>query len=513
MRKAEAGMGLGPAPANRDPGRISVAGVENGADLTSAPADRDPGPSTSLATRPARRPAAPAGQRRPSAAPGPRGFRTVPRSLRAFQRNAPELFQDLRNVYGDVVRLPLGFFTVHLNYHPDAIRYVLQDNNQNYVRGKGYDAFKIFMGRGLLTLDGTEWRQHRRVVNPLFHKSAIESMATTMTDATTAVLDRWEQQVPSDGNIDVVPEMMELTLDALGKVMFDTDLGPDSARVGPAMVTAIEAMVFRGTPPQLTPSVIPIPYNLRIKQARKVMYDVVDRIVEAHRAGRHEGITDLVQLLLSATGEDGAPWTRQQVRDEIMTVFMAGHETTGTGLAWALYELAGNPDVQERLHEEAERELSGRTPGIGDLDRLPYTRMVVDETLRLHPPIWVYPRDAVNEDEIAGWRIPAKGSVFMVPYVTHRHPDFWVDPERFDPERFSPENSADHKRYMYFPFGGGQRKCIGNQMAVLQTHLTLAMIVQRFRLRIVPEYPVTFGTRVSFRPLDGIRLALEPRSR
>ena len=196
-----------------------------------------------------------------------------------------------------------------------------------------------------------------------------------------------------------------------------------------------------------------------------------------------------------------------------MTVFMAGHETTGTGLAWALYELAGNPDVQERLHEEAERELSGRTPGIGDLDRLPYTRMVVDETLRLHPPIWVYPRDAVNEDEIAGWRIPAKGSVFMVPYVTHRHPDFWVDPERFDPERFSPENSADHKRYMYFPFGGGQRKCIGNQMAVLQTHLTLAMIVQRFRLRIVPEYPVTFGTRVSFRPLDGIRLALEPRSR
>jgi cytochrome P450/NAD(P)-dependent dehydrogenase (short-subunit alcohol dehydrogenase family)/3-oxoacyl-(acyl-carrier-protein) synthase len=501
MGKAEAGTDFEPVPANQAAGQVPAAGTENGADRQAAPAGRR------------RRQAAPAGQRPSSTAPGPRGLRTVPRSLRAFQRNAPDLFLELRKAYGDMVRLPLGFFTVHLNYHPDAIRYVLQDNNQNYVRGKGYDAFKIFMGMGLLTLDGSEWRQHRRVVNPLFHKTAIEGMATTMTDATTAVLDRWERQAPANGGIDVVPEMMELTLDALGKVMFDTDLGPDSARVGPAMVTAIEAMVFRGTLPQLTPSVIPIPYNQQIKQARKVMYDVVDRIVEAHRAGRHEGITDLVQLLLSATGEDGEPWARQQIRDEIMTVFMAGHETTGTGLGWALYELASNPDAQERLHEEVERELAGRTPVIGDLDRLPYTRMVVDETLRLHPPIWVYPRDAVEEDEVAGWRIPAKGSVFMVPYVTHRHPDFWVDPERFDPERFSPANTAGHPRYAYFPFGGGQRKCIGNQMAVVQTHLTLAMIAQRFRLRLLPEHPVTFGTRVSFRPLDGIRLAVEPRSR
>ncbi|NJP43449.1 cytochrome P450 [Actinacidiphila epipremni] len=458
-------------------------------------------------------------------APGPRGLRTVPGSLRAFQRNAPALFRQLGRAYGDMVRLPLGFFTVHLNYHPDNIRYVLQDNNANYVRGKGYDRFKIFMGMGLLTLDGEEWRAHRRVVNPLFHKKAIDGMAATMTDSTATVLDRWASSAGSGEGVgvgvgggggvgvDVVPEMMELTLGALGKVMFDTDLHPESRRVGPAMATSIEAMVFRGTLGQLTPDVVPIPYNLRIRRARKVMYEIVDRIVDAHRAGRHEGLTDLVSLLLAARDESGGAWTRQQVRDELMTVFMAGHETTGTGLAWALYELARDPEAQERLHEEVERVLAGRAPRIDDLAALPYTRQVADETLRLHPPIWVYPRDAVAEDEVGGWRIPAGGSVFMVPYVTHRHPDFWVHPDTFDPDRFSPARRASHPRYAYFPFGGGQRKCIGNQMATVQMHLTLAMITQRFRLHPVPDHPITLGTSVSFRPLGGIRVVAEARKR
>jgi cytochrome P450 len=412
-----------------------------------------------------------------------------------------------------MVRVPLGFFTVHLNFHPDNIRYVLQDNNANYVRGKGYDYFKIFMGMGLLTLDGDTWKQHRPVVNPLFHKKAVDGMAATMTDSTTTVLDRWEARAATGDGIDVVPEMMDLTLGALGKAMFDTDLHPDSERVGPAMVTVIEAMVFRGTLSQLTPGVVPIPYNLRIRRARKVMYDIVDRIVASHRAGEHDGLTDLVSLLLDARDESGGPWTRQQVRDEIMTVFMAGHETTGTGLAWALHELARHPEVQERLHDEAERVLNGRTPGIEDLPKLPYTRMVADETLRLHPPIWLYPRDAVAEDEVGGWRVPKGGSVFMVPYVTHRHPDFWTEPDRFDPERFSDANRAAQPRYAYFPFGGGQRKCIGNQMAVVQMHLTLAMVAQRFRLSPVPDHPLTLATTVSFRPMQGIRLAITPRPR
>ncbi|MFF2952814.1 cytochrome P450 [Kitasatospora sp. NPDC057965] len=483
---------------------------------TSSASERDEGvaPMGRAEAGAARGPApVPAAPRPARLAPGPRGPWAVPGNLRKFQRDAPALFAELNRTYGDMVRLPLGYFTVHLNYHPDNIRHVLQDNSRNYVRGKGYDAFRIFMGTGLLTLDGEEWKQHRRVVNPLFHKAAVDGMASAMTDSTALVLDRWERGSPDGTGIDVVPEMADLALGALGKVMFDTDLHPVGDRVGPAMATAVEAMVFRGTLNQLTPEFVPIPYNRRIRRARRVMYEIVDGIVEAHRAGRHEGLTDLIALLLRARDESGGEWTAQQLRDEIMTVLMAGHETTGTGLAWALYELAGNPEAQERLHEEVERVLGGRVPGIADLADLPYTRMVADETLRLHPPIWVYPRDAVGEDDVNGWHVPAGGSVFMVPYVTHRHPDFWVDPERFDPERFTEQNRARHPRYAYFPFGGGQRQCVGNRMALVQTHLTLAMVAQRFRLRPVPGHRPTPGTLVSLRPVDGIRLVVEPRKR
>lgn len=502
MGKAETGAAAEPTPVNPTPPQDAPAAAP-------VPAPRAATPAGSRPRRPAPAAQRPAGRR----APGPTGPLALRRSIRGFQTGAPALFRQLARHYGDMVRVPLGFFTVHLNLHPDNIRYVLQDNNANYVRGKGYDYFKIFMGMGLLTLDGDEWKQHRRVVNPLFHKKAVDGMAATMTASTATVLDRWESRAATGDGIDVVPEMMDLTLGALGKAMFDTDLHPDSERVGPAMVTVIEAMVFRGTLGQLTPGVVPIPYNLRIRKARKVMYEIVDRIVDAHRAGEHGGLTDLVSLLLAARDESGGPWTRQQVRDEIMTVFMAGHETTGTGLAWALYELARDPEVQERLHDEAERVLGGRTPRIEDLPDLPYTRMVADETLRLHPPIWLYPRDAAAEDEVGGWRIPKGGSVFMVPYVTHRHPDFWTDPDRFDPERFSDANRAAHPRYAYFPFGGGQRKCVGNQMAVVQMHLTLAMVAQRFRLRLVPGHPLTLATTVSFRPTQGIRLTITPRQR
>ncbi|HET9871811.1 MAG TPA: cytochrome P450 [Propionibacteriaceae bacterium] len=445
--------------------------------------------------------------------PGPRGILSVPGSLRGFQRDAPQLFLDLRRTYGDMVRLPLGFFTVHLPFHPDAIRYVLQDNNANYVRGKGYDAFKTFMGTGLLTTDGAAWRSRRRIVNPLFHKGALATMEDAMTGSTARVLDRWERSSVSGQPLDVVPEMMDLTLGALGEVMFDTDLEPDQPRIGPAMVTAIEAMVFRGTLPQLLREPIPTTYNKNIRDAREVMYGIVQRIVDAHRNGSHTDRVDLVRLLLETTdAETGEGLPADQIRDEIMTIFMAGHETTGTGVSWALWELARNLDVQERVHDEVETVLGGRAPRLVDLPNLPVTRMVIDETLRLHPPIWVYPRDAVEEDVIDGWRIPAGGSVFLCPYVTHRHPDFWVAPNRFDPDRFA-ENAPARPRYAYFPFGGGQRKCIGNQMALQQTHLSLAMIIQRFRLGVPESARLEQGTLVSLRPTSGIRLTLERRKR
>lgn len=447
-------------------------------------------------------------------APGPRGIVAIPRNLRAYQRNAPQFFFDLSRTYGSVVRIPLGLFTAHLVSDPESVGHVLQDNNQNYVRGLGYEKFKTFMGLGLLTTDGEQWRQRRRIVNPMFHKTAVESMAGMMTDATTLVLDGWQRQPETHQGINVVPEMMKITLGATGKIMFDADLRQEFDQVAKAMSVVIEAIIFRSTISQLTPQVIPIPYNLRIRRAKQVLYKIFDRIADDHRAGRRQGRADVIDLMLSARDEEtGAELPKQDIRDEMLTTILAGHESSGTGLAWALYELARHPDIQERTHEEVERVLSGRVPTVADVERLPYTRMVVDETFRLHPPIWLFPRDSVQDDDLAGWHIPARSTIFLMPYVTHRSPDYWVEPERFDPERFSPERAAQLSRHVYYPFGAGQRKCIGAAMALLQTHLSLAMIMQRFRVRPMPDHPVEVGTLVTLRPLRGVKLAIEPRRR
>jgi cytochrome P450 len=440
--------------------------------------------------------------------------------MRAVMHDAPTYFTQMRAIYGDIVRVPLVFYTLHLVVHPDAVRHVLQDNNANYVRGKGYDRFKLFMGQGLLTTDGDEWRERRRMVNPLFHHAMINNMFGAMAASSLRVAQDWERRARPGApvELDVIPEMMELTLGAIGDIFFSTDLTGQRAAVGPAMATAIDAMVFRGTANHLTPQQVPIPYNREIARARATLYEIVERIVIAHRDGEgaHGAAArgDLVSLLLSATdAETGQPLPYEQIRDEIMTVFMAGHETSGTGLAWALYEIARNRDVQERLQEEVDRVLGDREPTLADLARLPVTSMVTDETLRLHPPIWVFPRDAVGDDELLGWRLPAGGTVFLAPYLTHRHPDYWPDPERFVPDRFTDEAVAARPRYAYYPFGGGQRKCLGNQMALMQTKIALAMLMQRFDLAVSPGHRNDLGTQVSLRPVHGIRLSISARRR
>ncbi|WP_225732000.1 MULTISPECIES: cytochrome P450 [unclassified Nocardia] len=445
--------------------------------------------------------------------PGPNGFRHILGNARALGDNAPEFLAGLHRRYGDMVRLPLGLFTVNIAYHPNAVQHVLQENNGNYVRGIAYEWFKLFMGRGLLTMDGESWRNRRRLVNPLFHKTAIDAMADEMVRSTTVVLDGW---AASGGPVieDVVPDMMRISLGALGRIMFDTDLEPDWPRIGAAMQTVIEAIVFQGTVVQLLPSWLSLPYHRRVARAQAAMFDMAGRIIEVHRSGTHGDRRDLVNLLLNSTdAATGRPLTTENVRDELMTVFIAGHETTGTGLSWALYELARHPEVQERMFAEAQQVFAGRDPVLSDLSRLAYTKAVTDETLRLHPPVYVYPRQALADDEVDGWHIPAGDSLFLCSYATHRHPEFWSTPLQFDPDRFDPTVAADRPKYAYFPFGGGQRKCIGHAMALMQMQLTLAMIVSRFRITAVPGHSAELSTYVTLRPENGVVLRVEPRSR
>jgi len=449
-----------------------------------------------------------------SNAPGPRGPVAMLRNIRTLQKQAGELFTDLHRAHGDLVRLPLGPYLTHLNIHPDGVRHVLQDNNANYVRGKMYERFKIFFGTGLLTTDGEEWRTRRRKVNPLFHRTAIAAMGEQMTEATGVILDRWQSPASAGHPVDMVAEMIDLSLGALGHLMFGTDLWPQSSRVAPAMAVSLEAMIFKGSVSQMTPDWVPTRYNRTIRHAKGVLDEAVRAIIADHEAAPRQGKPDLVDLLLASRDPDGGPASSDQgIHDEMKTIFMAGHETTGVGLAWAMYQLAMNPEVQERLAEEVESALCGRVPVLADVPNLPYTRQVVDETLRLHPPIWLFPRDAVADDVIAGRRIPAGSSVFQCPYVTHRHPDFWTRPDVFDPERFAPGGQDDRPRFAYFPFGGGQRQCIGNQMALLQMQLTIAMTAQRYRLSPAPGGQPEIGTLVSLRPLRGMGVSIQPRRR
>ncbi len=458
-----------------------------------------------------RRPVSPSGPTgyAPGRAPGPKGPAANVANLLRLQRNAPALFSDLHARYGDLVRLPLGPYLTHLNLHPDGIKHVLADNNANYVRGRMYDRFKLFFGYGLLTTDGADWKARRRRVNPAFHKSAIESMTTAMTEATDLVLDRWHAASMVGAPLDALPDVMDLALEAMGRILFRTGLEKHSARVAPAMAVSLDAMIFKGTVSQLIPQRVPTPHHLRIDRAVGIIDAQVRSIIDAHREPPADGKADLVDLLLHSDPEQ--PPSEAEVVDEMKTVFMAGHETTGTGLGWGLYELARHPEAQEEMAAEVDTVLAGRTPTFEDLRALPVTRRVVEETLRLHPPIWLFPRDAVDHDEIAGCHIPAGSSVFMVPYVTHRDPQWWSEPERFDPSRFTPEAAADRPRFAYLPFGGGQRQCIGYQMALLQMQLTFAMAVQRYRIEPANPQDPELGTLVSLRPVDGFPLRLRSR--
>ncbi|WP_369290181.1 cytochrome P450, partial [Burkholderia pseudomallei] len=443
-------------------------------------------------------------------APGPRGG-LVMGNLAAYKRNPITMLLRLHQQYGDVARNRLGPFVTHALAHPDHIQYVLQENHRNYVRGRFYDNFKMFFGDGLLTTDGEFWRRHRRVVQPLFHKKQVDAHTAAVGDAALALAHRWSALPPGKA-LDVVEEMMHLSLRMLGLVVFNTDVSSHAEAVGPAVRFGIEAMMPQGNLNDFIPHWAPTRFNRRIAHARRAIDTIVAKIIADHREARCEP-SDVISLLLNARDPDtGAPMTQQEVHDEVMTVFLAGHETTGAGLAWALYALAQHPAVLRQLRDELDARLGGRAPTVQDFEQLPYLSQVVDEVLRVYPPIWGFTRDLVEDDEIGGYRIPARSSVFMSPYVTHRHPAFWRNPDAFDPENFASDAPARH-RFVYFPFGGGMRKCIGFQTALLQMRVLVAVVAQHFDLNALPGHPIELGATISLRPVHGIRLIVKPRER
>ncbi len=440
------------------------------------------------------------GKQREPHPPGP-PWSTVAQNTFSFLRKALDFLLEMRERYGDVVSVPtlVGPFT--LIFHPDGVRHVLQENHRTYNKDvPDYHVLSLVLGKGLLTNDGGSWLKQRRLIQPAFHRERVAAFGTLMTETALRWTQRWETGsfIETNQPLTLTQEMSSLTLSIVAKALFGTDLSAETEGVGRALTTVNHLLAKAFYLPWVLS--LPTPQHRRLHIARSALYMVVEEIIRERRM-HHETHCDLLEMLLVARDEEtGEGMTDQQVRDEVLTLLLAGHETTANALSWTFFLLAQHPHVEARLLKEYQQVLNGRPAMIEDLPQLPFTRMVVEEAMRLYPPAWGLGHRALGKDEIGGYAIPKGAYVLVFPYVTHRHPAFWERPDAFDPERFSDARSAGRHRFAYFPFGGGPRLCLGNQFALYEAQLILATILPRFQLRLLPGAVVTPEPLVTLRP-------------
>ncbi|HUG83874.1 MAG TPA: cytochrome P450 [Euzebya sp.] len=429
-------------------------------------------------------------------APGPRGKPVV--------GNGPGFASDIINTlmsgwrdHGDVVRfVGLGpLFPVYLLANPDDINLALQKRHKIYPKTPFVsDKWRMMVGEGLICSEGDFWRSQRRLIQPAFHRDLVGALAEGMVTATTELLDQWAPHARSGHPIDMAPEMVHHALAVLAQACYSADWKREAEVMGPAVEVAIghayELMGKIVAPPEW----VPTPANRRFARARDTLDGIIYRLITERRRSIERGEPqpqDLLGLLMAAQDEDtGARMGDEQVRNEVMTFMFGGHETVASGLAWSLYLLSRHPVAQQRMKAEIDQVLGGRSPTLADLDRLEYGSRLVQESLRLYPPVWLISRTPIEDDEVRGYHIPGGSMVLLSAYVAHRHPDFWDNPEGFDPDRFLPERAESRPRHAWIPFSGGPRKCIGDYFGKMEMQIVLTMILQRYRLDLVPGHAV-----------------------
>jgi cytochrome P450 len=419
----------------------------------------------------------------------------------------------MQREFGDVVRMRAfpGFYW-YLISNPSGIERILQTNQLNYPKAKLFiKPMSLMVGQGMLTSDGEFWRRQRRLAQPAFHRQRITALGETMVNTTEEMLYEWDRAFANGSIFDVADEMMRLTLRIATLTLLSVDSSNDASRIGPALRVAFEHVNHRMSIPWAIPEFIPTPRNRRFNKAMRLLDEIVYSIIRDRRSTETD-TGDLLSMLLMARDEDtGEGMNDQQLRDEMLTIMIAGHETGAAALSWSWYLLAQNPDAEAKLLKELNTVLGGRTPTASDLPNLPYTRMVFEEAMRLYPPAWGLPRQSLEPDEFDDYHIPGKSLVVVSQFVTHRHPEFWDRPDDFIPERFTPENSAQRPRFAYFPFGGGARQCIGNSFAMMEAQLILATVAQRYRIRLLEGYEVDPDPTFTLRPRNGVKVRIERR--
>lgn len=427
--------------------------------------------------------------------------------LMAFRRNPPAFVLEAARTYGDVVRLRLGSHDVFLMSHPDFVREVLVTQHDRFTRSPEYRMMQMIVGEGLLTATGEVHRRHRKLMLPAFHYRRIASYVDIMARHADAHQRKWV-----DGQeVDISREMMRLTLNIVGEALFGEDLQKESHSLGRAMKALLETYFRYFNPIRYYTRWVPTPAMLRYQWAWRRLYRTVNRMIANHRAdGADRG--DLLSMLLLAQHEDdGTHLTDEQVRDQCLTLLIAGHETAATALSWTWHLLGQHPHVEECLHREVDQVLDGRRPEPDDLDALVYTRQVIAEAMRLYPPAWVVGRTAREDVEIGGYAIPAGATVYLSQFVIHRDDRFFEDSECFDPDRWSHERKKAISKFAYFPFGIGPRVCIGERFAWMETMVLLALLANRWRAVPVENHAVYPLARLTLRPAKGVRMRLYRR--
>ena len=442
----------------------------------------------------------------------PRAHTTSRQSLRDMRENALTA-HDADNYNADIIVQRILWRRLFIINEPNAVRYVVLDNAANYTKSEvGRRLLEPGLGRGLLTSEGETWRRHRRIMAPAFDPRSVAGYAPIMTDVTQEMLEKWDA-LGEPRELDVAAEMMQATLHIISRAMFSADsaeiVGAVESGVNQYQTTVRPSLLDLLHAPQwLTRLISP--------QHTDGLFDEFDQkvdrlLVERGRNPEAEPKDLLARLLAARDTETGGGMTPQEVRDQVVTIFMAGHETTSQALSWTFYLLSQHPQVEAKLHEELAAVLGGRTPRHDDLAALRYTRMVIEESMRLFPPAHTFGRQPIKTDEILGHRIPAGSEVLIMPWLLHRKPSLWEDPERFDPERFTPERAAARPRFAYLPFGAGARICIGAAFAMEEAMLILATVAQRYRLYLKEGHPIEAQGLITLRPRYGVRMILERR--
>ncbi len=449
----------------------------------------------------------------PQEPPGPVGWPLIGSIFRLNpKQNILFNFIDLWRDFGDLCHVKLGPLHLYIVVKPEHVHHILVRNPDNYIKGNGYNGFRLLVGQGLVTSDGDLWRRQRRLMQPSFTPRSTAQFVDLIVDAITRTLDRWAAAADTNKPIHMDNEMAKLTMSVMSQTIFGVDLGTESLAVSQAFHEAFAFVTARTMSAFALPLSVPLPSHRRFLHNRRV----IDTFVQTQIAKSRQQATDqqtLLTLLLQAVDEEsGQPMSDVQVRDEVVTLFLAGFETTARSLTWGWYLLDQHPAVAQRLVAEVDAAIGTRRPMLADLSALPYTRLVVDEILRHYPPAGMLARQVVNDDVIDGMRVRGGSIVILMPFLTHRYPAVWDAPEDFIPERFLPDAVAQRPKSAYIPFSGGARICLGNHFALAEMAFTFAMVAARYRLQRVSTEPIDYVFQGSISPTTPLWMTVHART-